>query len=80
MSGISFLYEVLPAPAKAVAAKQGKHQGTEWQYVVGYDKVPKIQPCRARCKGLEMQDAVAEGSRQRQDKDAGAADKAAFFA
>ena len=79
MSGISFLYEVLPAPAKAVAAKQSKHQGTEGQYIVGYDKIPEIQPCRACCEGLKMQDAVAEGSRQSQDKDAGAADNAALF-
>ena len=79
-AGVGFGHKIVPAPAKAVAAEQRQHQRPQRQHIVADDEVPEVQPRAARRKRLEVQHAVAQRRRQRQQKDADAADHAALRA
>ena len=70
--------ELIPAPADFVAPKDGEDQRADGQAVCAYDEIPEVKPRRAFRKGLEGEHAVAEGSGQRQQENADAADNAAL--
>lgn len=75
---ICFLDEVIPTPAEFVTAEDGKHQRAKRQDVIGNNEVPEIKPSRAFCEGLEMENAKAQCSGQRQKEDADTADDTAL--
>ena len=59
-TGIGFLKEIIPSPAKLMTAEEGEDERTQRQYVSRNNKVPKVHPGRPFSKWLEMQDIKSE--------------------
>ena len=41
---VGFGNKIVPSPTKTVAAEQCQYQAAQWQHIVGYNKIPKVQP------------------------------------
>ena len=64
LAGVGFGNKIVPSPTKTVAAEQCQYQAAQRQHIVGYNKIPKVQPGGAGGERLEVQHAVAQGRRQ----------------
>ena len=78
-SGIGFFQEVIPAPAKLVAAEESKDEWAKWKDVSGNNKIPKIQKGGSIWKWLEMDDIESKCCGQCQQEHKNTADKASFW-
>ena len=74
-SGVCFFYKAIPAPSKTAAAEQCKDERAERKDIGGNDKIPEIQPCRAVCKRLKMDEIKTKCGGQGKKKDNDSADQ-----
>lgn len=78
-SGVCFFYKAIPAPSKTAAAEQCKDERAERKDIGGNDKIPEIQPCRAVCKRLKMDEIKTKCGGQGKKKDNDSADQTSLW-